>query len=185
MTQFWGLLVRINFAMGVATGITMDSSSAQLGYYSHYVGDIFGMPLALEGMVGSSWNQPSSACSSSDGIDVEARPSDHDALVAPRSSLSALWILIANGWNAAPGGCPLNFNTMRMELSSFGECCSIRWRRRSSSIRSPRLCDGFGVRTGDQRVYLLRGRNVDIAGVPWRGGELRIGLLHIRRRSRR
>src|SRR6201988_939649 len=50
MTRFWGILFGINFAMGVATGITMEFQfGTNWAYYSHYVGDIFGAPLALEG----------------------------------------------------------------------------------------------------------------------------------------
>ena len=52
MTQFWGLLFGINFAMGVATGITMEFQfGTNWAYYSHYVGDIFGAPLAIEGLM--------------------------------------------------------------------------------------------------------------------------------------
>src|SRR3989440_5707514 len=52
MTRFWGLLFGINFAMGVATGITMEFQfGTNWAYYSHYVGDIFGAPLALEGLM--------------------------------------------------------------------------------------------------------------------------------------
>ena len=48
MTKFWGLLFGINFAMGVATGITMEFQfGTNWAYYSHYVGDIFGAPLAM------------------------------------------------------------------------------------------------------------------------------------------
>ena len=42
MTRFWGKLFGINFALGVTTGITWVPVRHQLGYYSHYVGDIFG-----------------------------------------------------------------------------------------------------------------------------------------------
>jgi cytochrome d ubiquinol oxidase subunit I len=50
MTKFWGLLFGINFAMGVATGITMEFQfGTNWAYYAHYVGDIFGAPLAIEG----------------------------------------------------------------------------------------------------------------------------------------
>ena len=53
MTKFWGLLFGINFAMGVATGITMEFQfGTNWAYYSHYVGDIFGAPLAIEGSDG-------------------------------------------------------------------------------------------------------------------------------------
>src|SRR5471032_2203839 len=49
MTQYWGLLFGINFAMGVATGITMEFQfGTNWAYYAHYVGDIFGAPLAIE-----------------------------------------------------------------------------------------------------------------------------------------
>ena len=52
MTKFWGLLFGINFAMGVATGITMEFQfGTNWAYYSHYVGDIFGAPLAIEGLM--------------------------------------------------------------------------------------------------------------------------------------
>src|SRR5258707_1493754 len=52
MTKFWGLLFGINFAMGVATGITMEFQfGTNWAYYAHYVGDIFGAPLAIEGLM--------------------------------------------------------------------------------------------------------------------------------------
>src|SRR4029077_18863626 len=52
MTRFWGMLFGINFAMGVATGITMEFQfGTNWAYYAHYVGDIFGAPLAVEGLV--------------------------------------------------------------------------------------------------------------------------------------
>ena len=52
MTKFWGKLFGINFAIGVATGITMEFQfGMNWSYYSHYVGDIFGAPLAIEGLM--------------------------------------------------------------------------------------------------------------------------------------
>ncbi|MDE2503241.1 MAG: cytochrome ubiquinol oxidase subunit I, partial [Burkholderiales bacterium] len=52
MTQFWGKLFGINFAMGVTTGITLEFQfGTNWAYYSHYVGDVFGVPLAIEGMM--------------------------------------------------------------------------------------------------------------------------------------
>src|SRR5436189_4287642 len=52
MTKFWGVLFGINFAMGVATGITMEFQfGTNWAYYSHYVGDVFGVPLAIEGLM--------------------------------------------------------------------------------------------------------------------------------------
>src|ERR1700750_240236 len=52
MTKFWGTLFGINFAMGVATGVTMEFQfGTNWAYYSHYVGDVFGAPLAIEGLM--------------------------------------------------------------------------------------------------------------------------------------
>src|SRR5471032_2180223 len=51
-TKFWSKLFAVNFAMGVATGITMEFQfGTNWAYYSHYVGDIFGVPLAIEGLI--------------------------------------------------------------------------------------------------------------------------------------
>jgi len=121
MTKFWGLLFGINFAMGVATGITMEFQfGTNWAYYSHYVGDVFGAPLAIEGLMAFflestfvglfffGWDRLSKI-----GHLVVT------ALVALGSSLSALWILIANAWMQNPIGAHFNYQTMRMELSSF------------------------------------------------------------------
>src|ERR1700709_2408363 len=52
MMKFWGLLFGINFVMGVATGLTMEFQfGTNWAYYSHYVGDVFGAPLAIEGLM--------------------------------------------------------------------------------------------------------------------------------------
>src|ERR1700716_1445117 len=52
MTQFWGKLFGINFAMGVTTGLTLEFQfGTNWAYYSHYVGDVFGVPLAIEGII--------------------------------------------------------------------------------------------------------------------------------------
>ncbi len=52
MTKFWGKLFGINFALGVTTGLTMEFQfGTNWAYYSHYVGDIFGAPLAIEGLM--------------------------------------------------------------------------------------------------------------------------------------
>src|SRR5258706_15265573 len=52
MTRFWGKLFAINFVMGVATGITLEFQfGTNWAYYAHYVGDVFGVPLAIEGFM--------------------------------------------------------------------------------------------------------------------------------------
>jgi len=122
MTKFWGKLFGINFALGVTTGLTMEFQfGTNCAYYSHYVGDIFGAPLAIEGLMAFflestfiglfffGWDRLSKV--------------QHLAvtwLVALGSNLSALWILIANGWMQNPVGSEFNFETMRMELVDFG-----------------------------------------------------------------
>ncbi len=68
MTRFWGKLFGINFALGVATGLTMEFQfGTNWSFYSNYVGDIFGAPLAMEALWPSSSNPPLSGCSSSAG----------------------------------------------------------------------------------------------------------------------
>ncbi|ECO1117336.1 cytochrome bd-I ubiquinol oxidase subunit CydA, partial [Salmonella enterica subsp. enterica serovar Heidelberg] len=52
MTRFWGKLFGINFALGVATGLTMEFQfGTNWSLYSNYVGDIFGAPLAMEALL--------------------------------------------------------------------------------------------------------------------------------------
>ncbi len=121
MTRFWGKLFGINFAMGVATGVTMEFQfGMNWAYYSHYVGDIFGAPLAIEGLM-AFFLESTFVGLFFFGWDRMSRLG-HLAvtwLVAIGSSLSALWILIANGWMQNPVGAQFNPDTMRMELTSF------------------------------------------------------------------
>ncbi|WP_435104238.1 cytochrome ubiquinol oxidase subunit I [Arhodomonas sp. AD133] len=121
MTQFWGKLFAINFAMGVATGITMEFQfGTNWAYYSHYVGDIFGVPLAIEGLM-AFFLESTFVGLMIFGWDRISRL-QHLAvtwLVALGSNLSALWILIANGWMQNPVGARFNFETMRMEVTDI------------------------------------------------------------------
>src|SRR5208282_6820244 len=119
MTKFWGKLFGINFAMGVATGITMEFQfGMNWAYYSHYVGDIFGAPLAIEGLM-AFFLEATFVGLFFCGWDRLSRLSHLvvTALVAFGSNLSALWILIANGWMQYPVGAHFNYQTMRMELT--------------------------------------------------------------------
>ncbi len=166
MTKFWGMLFGINFAMGVATGITMEFQfGTNWAYYSHYVGDIFGAPLAIEGLMAFflestfvglfffGWDRLSKV-----GHLVVT------FLVAIGSNFSALWILIANAWMQNPVGAEFNIDTMRMELTSFADV-----------IFNPVAQSKFvhtvaaGYVTGSVFVlaisswYLLRGRNTAFA----------------------
>jgi len=123
MTRFWGKLFGINFALGVTTGITMEFQfGTNWAYYSHYVGDVFGAPLAIEGLMAFflestfiglfffGWDRLS-----------KQKHLLVTFLMALGSNLSALWILVANGWMQNPVGAEFNFETMRMEMSSFAD----------------------------------------------------------------
>ncbi len=123
MTRFWGMLFGINFAMGVATGIPLEFQfGTNWAYFSHYVGDVFGVPLALEGLIAFfleatlvglfffGWDRLS-----------QVQHLVVTWLVALGANLSALFILIANGWMQYPVGAEFNYETMRMELTSFAD----------------------------------------------------------------
>jgi len=121
MTKFWGKLFGINFAMGVTTGITMEFQfGTNWAYYSHYVGDIFGAPLAIEGLM-AFFLESTFVGLFFFGWDKLSKEKHLMVtfLVAFGSNLSALWILIANGWMQNPVGAEFNFETMRMEMTSF------------------------------------------------------------------
>jgi cytochrome d ubiquinol oxidase subunit I len=166
MTRFWGVLFGINFAMGVATGITMEFQfGTNWAYYSQYVGDIFGAPLALEGLM-AFFLEASFVGLFFFGWDRMSRLG-HLAvtwLVAIGSNLSALWILIANGWMQNPVGGKFNAATMRMELSSFYDLVF-------NPVAQAKVVHtvSAGYVTGSMFVlsvsayYLLRGRHVAIA----------------------
>lgn len=118
ITRFWGKLFGINFVMGVTTGITLEFQfGTNWAYYSHYVGDIFGTPLAVEGLM-AFFLESTLVGLFFFGWDKLSR-GQHllvTMLVALGSNLSALWILIANGWMQNPVGAEFNPMTMRMEL---------------------------------------------------------------------
>lgn len=123
ITQFWGTLFGINFALGVATGITMEFEfGTNWAYYSHYVGDIFGAPLAIEGLM-AFFLEATMVGLMFFGWDKLSKPAHWMVtfLVAVGSNLSALWILIANGWMQHPVGSEFNPETMRMEVTNFME----------------------------------------------------------------
>ncbi|MEN2472180.1 cytochrome ubiquinol oxidase subunit I [Burkholderia sp. GS2Y] len=118
MTQFWGKLFAINFAMGVTTGITMEFQfGTNWAFYSHYVGDVFGVPLAIEGLMAFMLESTFVGLFFF-GWDRLGRVQHLIVtfLVALGSNLSALWILVANGWMQNPVGTIFNTETLRMEL---------------------------------------------------------------------
>lgn len=121
MVKFWGKLFGINFALGVTTGLTMEFQfGTNWAYYAHYVGDVFGAPLAIEGLMAFflestfvgifffGWDRLS-----------KVQHLTVTWLMALGTNLSALWILIANGWMQNPVGAEFSYETMRMEMVDF------------------------------------------------------------------
>ena len=120
MARFWGRLFLINFVLGIVTGLTLEFQfGMNWAAYSRYVGDIFGIPLAIEatasfflesvfiGLWAFGWEKVSKR------VHLLAI-----WLVAGASTLSAFWILMANGWMQRPVGFVLRNG--RAELSDPG-----------------------------------------------------------------
>ncbi|RYF72389.1 MAG: cytochrome bd-I ubiquinol oxidase subunit CydA [Comamonadaceae bacterium] len=166
MTKFWGVLFGINFAMGVATGVVMEFQfGMNWSYYSHYVGDIFGAPLAIEGLMAFfmeatfvglfffGWDKLSKV-----GHLVTTWA------VAIGSNFSALWILIANGWMQNPVGAAFNPQTMRMEVTDFFAVLTnpVAQAKFVHTVSAGYVCAAVFV-LGVSAWYLLKGRHVELA----------------------
>ena len=166
MTKFWGKLFGINFALGVTTGITMEFQfGTNWAYYSHYVGDIFGAPLAIEGLM-AFFLESTMIGLFFFGWDRLSRKQHLlvTVLMAIGTNLSALWILIANGWMQNPVGAEFSYHTMRMEMTDF-------WAVVFNPVAQAKFVHtvSAGYVTGAMFVlsisswYLLRGRDVEFA----------------------
>jgi len=123
ITKFWMTLFGINFAIGVATGLILEFEfGTNWSNYSWFVGDIFGAPLAVEGIMAFflestfiavmffGWNKVS-----------KKFHLVSTWLVALGANLSALWILVANAWMQYPVGMQFNPETVRNEMINFWE----------------------------------------------------------------
>ncbi len=121
ITRFWMTLFGINFAIGVATGIIMEFEfGTNWSNYSWIVGDIFGAPLAIEGLMAFFMESTFFAIMFFGWDKVSKRAHLVSTwLVAIGSNLSALWILIANGWMQHPVGMKFNLDTARFEMHNF------------------------------------------------------------------
>lgn len=166
MVRYWGVLFGINFVLGVSTGLTMEFQfGTNWSYYSHYVGDVFGAPLAIEGLMAFfleatfvglfffGWNRLSKLqhmCST--------------WLLALGTNLSALWILIANGWMQHPVGAKFDYHTMRMEVESFTEMLfnPVAQAKFVHTISAGYVTGAMFV-LSISAYFLLRGRNFDVA----------------------
>ena len=166
MTLFWGVLFGINFAMGVATGIVMEFQfGMNWAYYSHYVGDIFGAPLAIEGLMAFfleatfiglfffGWKRLS-----------KIQHLVVTWLVALGANFSALWILVANGWMQNPVGAVFNPDTMRMEIVDFMAVIfnPVAQAKFVHTVSAGYVTGAIFVMS-ISALYLLRGKHRDIA----------------------
>ena len=121
--KFWQKLFGVNFAMGVATGIILEFEfGTNWSNYSWFVGDIFGAPLAVEGIVAFFMESTFVAVMFFGWKKVSA--GFHLAstwLTGLGATISAWWILVANAWMQYPVGCEFNPDTMRNEMVSFAD----------------------------------------------------------------
>lgn len=122
-SKFWQRLFGVNFAMGVATGIILEFEfGTNWSNYSWFVGDIFGAPLAVEGIV-AFFMESTFVAVMFFGWQKVSR-GFHLAstwLTGIGATISAWWILVANSWMQYPVGCEFNPDTVRNEMTSFFE----------------------------------------------------------------
>ena len=121
LTKFWMTLFGINFAIGIATGIILEFEfGTNWSNYSWFVGDIFGAPLAIEGIL-AFFLESTFVAVMFFGWNKVSRKFHLTStwLVAIGANLSALWILVANAWMQNPVGMAFNPETARNEMVDF------------------------------------------------------------------
>ncbi len=166
ITQFWMTIFGINFAIGVATGIILEFQfGTNWSNYSYFVGDIFGAPLAIEGIVAFfleatfisimffGWNKVSK------GMHLAST-----WLLVTGATLSALWILIANAWMQLPIGMEFNPLTSRNEMVDFWTIISspVAINKFFHTVLSGWVLGALFV-VGISSWFLLKKREVDFA----------------------
>ena len=164
--QFWQRLFGINFAMGVATGIILEFEfGTNWSNYSWFVGDIFGAPLAIEGMLAFFMESTFVAVmffgwkKVSRGFHLAST-----WLTGIGATISAWWILVANAWMQNPVGCEFNPDTMRNEMTSFWEVAlsPMAVNKFTHTITSAWFL-GAAFCVGVSCWYLLKKRHVEFA----------------------
>ncbi|MGB6329040.1 MAG: cytochrome ubiquinol oxidase subunit I [Halarcobacter sp.] len=165
-TKFWMTLFAINFAIGVATGIIMEFEfGTNWANYSWFVGDIFGAPLAIEGILAFFMESTFFAVMFF-GWDKVSRGFHllSTWLVAIGSNLSALWILVANGWMQYPVGMKFNPDTVRNEMENFWEVLfsPVAISKFLHTISSGYIMASLFV-VGISAWYLLKKREIEFA----------------------
>lgn len=164
MARFWTRLFLVNFAVGVATGITMEFQfGTNWAAYSRFVGDIFGAPLAAEGVFAFFLE------STFIGLLVFGRDKLSRGMrffsalmVAVGTNLSAFWIIAANSWQQTPAGYMIEGN--RAFMTSFSEVIfnPSTFPRLIHTLEGAYITAAFFV-MGVSAYYLLKNKNVEIA----------------------
>ena len=165
-TKFWMTLFAINFAIGVATGIILEFEfGTNWSNYSWFVGDIFGAPLAIEGLLAFFMESTFFAVMFFGWEKVSAR--FHLAstwLTAIGACISALWILVANSWMQYPVGMEFDPDQMRNVMNDFWALVlsPVAINKIIHTVQSGWVLGGVFV-VGVSAWLLLRQRNTDIA----------------------
>ncbi|MCR4613235.1 MAG: cytochrome ubiquinol oxidase subunit I [Bacteroidaceae bacterium] len=177
--QFWQRLFGINFAMGIATGIILEFEfGTNWSNYSFLVGDVFGAPLAIEGIVAFFMESTFVAVmffgwkKVSRGFHLAST-----WLTGLGATISAWWILVANSWMQYPVGQEFNLDTMRNEMVSFVDVAL-------SPVAIDKFCHtvisawvlGAVFVVGVSSWYLLKRRHVEFARQSMKIGAI-VGLV--------
>ena len=167
--QFWMKLFAVNFAVGIATGIILEFEfGTNWSNYSWFVGDMFGAPLAIEGILAFFMEATFFAVMFFGWNKVGKK--FHLAstwLTGIGATVSAYWILVANGWMQNPVGTTFNPDTVRSEMASVAAC----WEVVTNPVAVSKFCHSVtsGWVTGGMFVvgvsawYLLKGRHLEFA----------------------
>jgi len=166
ITKFWMTLFGINFAIGIATGIILEFEfGTNWSNYSWMVGDIFGAPLAAEGIF-AFFIEATFFAVMFFGWDRVSKKTHllSTWMVAIGSNLSALWILVANGWMQYPVGMAFNPDKARFEMQNFWE---VLFSPVAISKFTHATSSGFQLAAlfvvGVSSWYLLKGRHQAMA----------------------
>lgn len=166
ITKFWMKLFGINFAIGVATGIILEFEfGTNWSNYSWFVGDIFGAPLAIEGIMAFfmestfiavmffGWNKVSK------GFHLAST-----WLTVIGATLSALWILVANAWMQFPDGMHFNPVTVRNEMADFWAVLfsPVAMNKFSHTVTSSWIV-GSAFVVGVSSYFMLRKKEIEFA----------------------
>lgn len=168
-SQFWMKLFAINFAVGIATGIILEFEfGTNWSNYSWFVGDIFGAPLAIEGILAFFMEATFFAVMFFGWEKVSKRFHLVSTwMTGIGASISAYWILVANGWMQNPVGTTFNPDTVRSEMASveaFWEVISnpVAVSKFFHSVTSGWVTGGVFV-VAVSCWYLLKKRNIQFA----------------------